>query len=99
MSELLVSGGTVLRPDMTTERADVLVDQDSGDIIDVGDVGPADDEIDAAGGLVIPGLVNAHTHVAMTLFRGYADDKPLDAWLREDIWPLEAGLRAEDVRA
>ena len=47
----------------------------------------------------MPGLVNAHTHVAMTLLRGYADDKPLTPWLEEDIWPLEAHLTAEDVRA
>ncbi len=101
MSELLVAGGQVLRPDMTVERGDVLVDQDSGDIVAVGDPGElaGDDELDASGGLVIPGLVNAHTHVAMTLLRGYADDKPLDAWLQEDIWPVEAELTAEDVRA
>ncbi len=100
MSDLLVTGGRVLRPDMRIERADVLVDQDSGTIEAVGDgVGPADDELDAEGGLVIPGLVNAHTHVAMTLFRGYADDKPLDAWLQEDIWPVEAELQADDVAA
>jgi 5-methylthioadenosine/S-adenosylhomocysteine deaminase len=47
----------------------------------------------------VPGLVNAHTHVAMTLFRGAADDKPLDAWLQEDIWPVEAELTGADVRA
>jgi 5-methylthioadenosine/S-adenosylhomocysteine deaminase len=47
----------------------------------------------------MPGLVNAHTHVAMTLLRGYADDKPLEAWLREDVWPVEAQLTPEDVRA
>ena len=99
MSELLVSGGQVLRPDLSVERADVLVDQDSGDILGVGDVGPGDDELDADGNLVIPGLVNAHTHVAMTLLRGNADDKPLDAWLQEDIWPVEAELTADDVRA
>jgi 5-methylthioadenosine/S-adenosylhomocysteine deaminase len=99
MSELLVSGGRVLRPDLTVERADVLVDTDSGDILAVGDVGPGDDELDASGDLVIPGLVNAHTHVAMTLLRGHADDKPLDAWLQEDIWPVEAELTPEDVRA
>ncbi|MFB6309042.1 MAG: amidohydrolase [Haloarculaceae archaeon] len=98
MSDLLVSGGRVLRPDLTVERANVLVDQDSGEIRRVGDVTGGDDELDAAGGLVIPGLVNAHTHVAMTLLRGYADDKPLDAWLEEDIWPVEAELTAEDVR-
>jgi len=100
MSELLVSGGQVLRPDATVETADVLVDQDSGDILEVSEPGAldGDDELDAAGGLVVPGLVNAHTHVAMTLLRGYADDKPLDAWLQEDIWPVEAELTPTDVR-
>src|SRR5512138_1393975 len=39
---------------------------------------------------LLPGLVNAHTHAAMTLFRGVADDVSLDAWLKERIWPLEA---------
>ena len=38
---------------------------------------------------LIPGLVNAHTHAAMTLFRGLADDLPLEAWLHEGIWPAE----------
>jgi 5-methylthioadenosine/S-adenosylhomocysteine deaminase len=99
MSELLVTGGRVLRPDATVERADVLLDQEAGLVEAVDDPGArdGDDELDADGGLVVPGLVNAHTHVAMTLFRGAADDKPLDAWLREDIWPVEAELEREDV--
>ncbi|KAA9399308.1 amidohydrolase [Haloarcula sp. CBA1130] len=101
MSELLVTGGQVLRPDLTVERADVLVSQDSGDIVAVDEPRAldGDDELDASDGLVIPGLVNAHTHVAMTLLRGLADDKPLDAWLQEDIWPVEAELTAADIRA
>jgi len=101
MSELLVTGGQVLRPDLSVERADVLVSQDSGDIVAVDEPGAldGDDELDASDGLVIPGLVNAHTHVAMTLLRGLADDKPLDAWLQEDVWPVEAELTAEDIRA
>jgi len=100
MSELLVAGGRVLRPDLTVERADVLVDQDSGTITDVADPGAldGDDELDASEGLVVPGLVNAHTHVSMTLLRGYADDKPLDRWLQEDVWPVEAELTPEDIR-
>ncbi|KOX95150.1 S-adenosylhomocysteine deaminase [Haloarcula rubripromontorii] len=100
MSELLVTGGQVLRPDLTVERADVLVSQDSGDIVAVDEPGTldGDDELDASEGLVIPGLVNAHTHVAMTLLRGLADDKPLDAWLQEDVWPVEAELTPEDIR-
>jgi 5-methylthioadenosine/S-adenosylhomocysteine deaminase len=101
MSELLVTGGQVLRPDLTVEQADVLVSRDSGDIVAVDEPGTldGDDELDAENGLVIPGLVNAHTHVAMTLLRGLADDKPLDAWLQEDVWPVEAELTAEDIRA
>ncbi|WP_135303393.1 amidohydrolase [Haloarcula amylovorans] len=100
MTELLVTGGRVLHPDMTVERADVLVDQDDGEILAVEAPGElaGDDELDASDGLVMPGLVNAHTHVAMTLLRGYADDKPLSAWLQEDIWPVEAELTPEDVR-
>jgi 5-methylthioadenosine/S-adenosylhomocysteine deaminase len=46
--------------------------------------------IDAAGGIVLPGLVNAHTHLPMTLFRGLADDLPLMTWLEEHIFPAEA---------
>jgi 5-methylthioadenosine/S-adenosylhomocysteine deaminase len=45
----------------------------------------------------IPGLINTHTHAAMTLFRGYADDMELFKWLSEKIWPLEAKLSKEDV--
>jgi 5-methylthioadenosine/S-adenosylhomocysteine deaminase len=40
--------------------------------------------------LLIPGLINAHTHVAMNLLRGYADDQPLMTWLEDHIWPAEA---------
>ncbi|MEM2119197.1 MAG: amidohydrolase family protein, partial [Candidatus Bathyarchaeia archaeon] len=54
-------------------------------------------EIDGRGMVALPGLVNCHTHVPMTLFRGVADEKPLRDWLRKSIWPLEAKLKAEDV--
>jgi len=47
--------------------------------------------------VLLPGLVNAHCHAAMTLLRGYADDLPLMPWLEEKIWPVEARLRGEDV--
>jgi len=100
MSTLTVTGGRVLRPDGRVERADVLVDADAGEILAVGpDVAAGDETLDADGALVTPGFVNAHTHVAMTLLRGLADDKPLQAWLEEDVWPVEAELTAEDVRA
>ena len=44
----------------------------------------------------MPGLVNTHTHLAMTLFRGYADDMPLQEWLRDYIWPKEMKLIPQD---
>lgn len=58
---------------------------------------PADEVIDGSDCVVIPGLVNAHTHLAMTLFRGFADDMPLKSWLEERIWPTEMKLVEEDV--
>jgi 5-methylthioadenosine/S-adenosylhomocysteine deaminase len=69
-------------------------------IVAVGEV-PADfraDEIvDAAGHIVMPGFFNAHTHSAMTLLRGYAEDLPLERWLNERIFPVESALTADDV--
>ncbi|MEW5734495.1 MAG: amidohydrolase [Thermodesulfobacteriota bacterium] len=54
-------------------------------------------ELDAAGGIIMPGLVNAHTHASMTLFRGLADDLPLMDWLQNHIFPAEARLTREMV--
>ena len=59
--------------------------------------GRAECIIDASGMVAIPGLVNTHTHAAMSLLRGYADDMHLQEWLSEKIWPLEAHLTGEDV--
>ena len=54
-------------------------------------------EIDGRGKLLMPGLINMHTHVAMTLMRSYADDMPLMPWLHERIWPFEARLTRDDI--
>ena len=53
--------------------------------------------VDASGCVVIPGLVNAHTHAAMTIFRGLADDLPLREWLEQHIFPAEKKLTEEWV--
>ena len=58
---------------------------------------PGDETIDAAGAPLLAPLLNAHTHAAMTLFRGYGGDLPLMRWLREKVWPVEERLEAEDV--
>jgi len=49
----------------------------------------ADEYVNADGGIVMPGLVNAHTHLAMSIFRGLADDIPLSVWLNDHIFPAE----------
>jgi len=53
--------------------------------------------IEADGLHLAPSFSNGHTHAAMTLFRGWGDDLPLDTWLRERIWPAEARMTADDV--
>ncbi|NLB52145.1 MAG: amidohydrolase [Syntrophomonadaceae bacterium] len=53
--------------------------------------------IDGKDKVVMPGLINTHTHAAMTLLRSYADDLPLMEWLETKIWPLESQLTAEDI--
>lgn len=68
-----------------------------GRIDEVGDLRPIpkDDIIDCQGKLLIPGLINTHTHLSMALFRGYADDLELHEWLEQKIWPLEKRLTGD----
>ena len=58
----------------------------------------ADKVIDASGMAILPPFYNTHTHAAMTLLRGYADDMPLHKWLQEYIWPYEDKLTPQDIR-
>jgi 5-methylthioadenosine/S-adenosylhomocysteine deaminase len=57
----------------------------------------ADTVIAGEGKAAIPSFVNGHTHAAMTLLRGYADDMPLKEWLETKIWPIEAHMTEEDI--
>jgi len=58
----------------------------------------ADEKIDGRGQkALLPGLVNCHTHAAMSLLRGFADDLPLKEWLQNKIWPVEAKLSEDDI--
>ncbi|WP_332690724.1 amidohydrolase family protein [Halalkalibacter lacteus] len=54
------------------------------------DLSEYDEVIDVKGDYVLPGLVNTHGHASMSLLRGYADDLPLQQWLEEKMWPIEA---------
>ena len=52
--------------------------------------------LDADGKIVLPGLVNSHTHLFQTFTKGLADDKTLLDWLREEIWPFSLQMEEED---
>jgi len=77
-------------------NSSVSIDE-SGTIRDMGITqGSGKDEvIDCRSKVLIPGLINTHTHLSMTLFRGYADDLELQQWLEKKIWPLEKRLTGE----
>ena len=98
---LLIKGGTVVVMDESgtiLEGGAVLVEGDRiSALAAAGEPRPeAARVIDATGHLVIPGLVNAHGHAAMSLLRGLADDLPLMTWLNDYIFPAEAALVAPD---
>ena len=102
-SDMLISNGTLLTMDSRgTQFKNGAVAIEGEKIVALGS---ADDFsswnasriIDARGGIIMPGLVNAHTHAAMTCFRGLADDLPLMTWLNDYIFPAEAKLDYEKV--
>ncbi len=104
--EKLILGGVVA----TMEDGSVPISNGAVAIADgkIAAVGPAEELLDlaptgellnAAGCIILPGLVNTHSHLAMTLLRGLADDLPLKEWLEDHIWPAEkAHMNAETVR-
>lgn len=102
--DLFTNKGSILitRTRIGDRTVDIFIDE-TGTIRDIGEGvskkcrSEAEHRISAEKTLAIPGLVNAHTHAAMTLLRGYADDMNLQQWLSEKIWPLEAHLTGEDV--
>ncbi|RLA96359.1 MAG: amidohydrolase, partial [Deltaproteobacteria bacterium] len=78
------------------ERKDILIEGNRIERI-APEISGAHEVIEAEGLLAVPSFVNGHTHAAMTLLRGYADDMPLRRWLQEKIWPIEARMTEEDV--
>ena len=103
--DLLITNGIVITMDphsRVIEKGAVAVRGDTitavGSAAEGGSTA-AKETIDAAGGIIMPGLVNTHTHAAMTLFRGLADDLPLMTWLNEYIFPAEALLDEDKVHA
>ena len=94
--DLLITGGSVATLDANfTLFSPGAIAVRGGEIVAVGPAAQIGakyaprERYDAAGKIILPGLVNTHTHAAMTLLRGIADDLPLDRWLTENIFPAE----------
>jgi 5-methylthioadenosine/S-adenosylhomocysteine deaminase len=104
LTDILIINGMILTMNPEDQKLDpgyVAIKEDR--IIDVGpmtnlfSLDHSKKIINALGGIVMPGLINAHTHAAMTCFRGMADDLPLMTWLNNHIFPAEAKLNHEQV--
>lgn len=96
---LCIKGAMILTQDEGRRilTGDVLVEENR--ITKIGEVkAKADETIDARGKLLLPGLVNTHTHLPMVLLRGWGDDLPLEEWLKTRIWPAEEKMTESDMR-
>jgi 5-methylthioadenosine/S-adenosylhomocysteine deaminase len=104
MNEIFTARGSMLIAGVTIDGSTVDIAIDENGLIaavgkDARKAVDADIVIDGTDRLAVPGLVNTHTHAAMTLLRGYGDDMLLQDWLSQKIWPLEAHLTGDDVYA
>ena len=102
-ADILIHNGTILTMDgQNTIINNGMVVVSGNTISYVGknkkDSITAKKDLDAQGGLILPGLINSHTHAAMSLFRGLADDLPLMEWLQNYIFPVEGKMDANFVR-
>jgi len=90
--DIIIKNGLVIEFDKKPEINDIAIS--NGSIIEVGNLleqkYKAKQTIDATNKIVMPGFINAHTHAAMSYFKGLADDLPLEEWLSEHMWPVEA---------
>lgn len=103
---ILIKDTTILNPeskengDVESFKGDLLIENDK-----ISEIARKDEEsisktsidkiIDGKNRILMPGLINTHTHLSMNLFRGLTDDMSLDEWLNDNIWPTEAGLNGE----
>ena len=97
--KILLKNATVL-PEYGFEKRPVCVLIEDRKIVSIGEAVPENsnaETVDCKGNLLIPAFYNAHCHAAMTLFRGYGEDLPLQRWLEERIFPAEDKLTYNSV--
>ena len=96
-----LEGATLLSPEQQIQDGVLVIDGArivyAGPPAGAPPAGPGDEVSALFGRVIIPGFVNAHTHLAMQILRGVADDVPLMPWLEEHVWPIEARMTSEDI--
>ena len=91
---ILIKDVTILGGDL--KKGSVLIENDRITAInDKLNSKDADETINGDKKVLMPGLINTHTHIMMTLMRGLADDLPIDIWLKDHMWPVEAHLNGD----
>ena len=101
--EIVIFGGTIVTMGDKGVIRDGAMVIEGDTIIDIGESSeikrkyPRYERINAAGKIVMPGLINTHQHAAMSLLRGYADDYPLREWLENWVWPFERRMTGYDI--
>jgi 5-methylthioadenosine/S-adenosylhomocysteine deaminase len=100
--DIVIKNGTILTMDPMNSIIDNGMVGINGEIItfigkEISDSISSKNVIDAKNGIILPGLINGHTHAAMTLFRGLADDLPLMEWLNDHIFPAESRIDSDFV--
>ena len=99
--KILIKNGTVISMDLNKkekyEVTDILIDGDAIVKIEKNINDSVDKVIDAAGKIVLPGLINCHTHLGMSIFRATNDNLKLNDWLTKKIWPIEDSMTDEDM--
>lgn len=94
--KVLIKNGYIVSMATEIHKGDILIEDDRISRIGMIEC-DVDKVIDATNKIVMPGLINAHTHVGMSLFRGYSDESELMEWLSKKIWPVENNMTKSDV--
>ena len=97
---ILIKNAKILTQNLKREflNGNILIEDD--EIVEISKKSintETDYKIDCKNKLILPGLINTHTHIPMTLLRGYSDDMILDKWLNDSIWPIESKLDKNSI--
>lgn len=97
MIKLIRNGYILTMENEQIIKGDVVIENNTIKQVIANYEGPYDEAIDAKGNIVMPGLINAHTHLGMYNFRNTTDDLTLMAWLNDKIWPIENKMTNDEV--